>query len=60
MLSNQFENIILEYKQDITAKKMGEPLIQRFMADADNNPTILTPQTKKIVDAIATTGKPVI
>jgi hypothetical protein len=52
MLSNQFENIILEYKQDITAKKMGEPLIQRFMSDADNNPTILTPQTKKIVDAI--------
>ena len=52
MLSNQFENIILEYKQDITAKKMGEPLIQRFMVDADNNPTILTPQTKKIVDAI--------
>lgn len=52
MLSSQFENLILEYKQDITAKKMGEPLIQRFMVDADNNPTILTPQTKKIVDAI--------
>ena len=52
MLSNQFENIILEYKQDITAKKMGEPLIQRFMADADNDPSILTPKTKKLVDAI--------
>ena len=52
MLFEQFQNVILEYKQDITAKKMGEPLIQRFMADADNNPAILTPTTKKIVDAI--------
>ena len=52
MLSNQFENIILEYKQDITARKMGEPLIQRFMADANENPSILTPKTKKLVDAI--------
>ena len=47
MLFEQFQNVILEYKQDITAKKMGEPLIQRFMADADNNPAILTPTTKK-------------
>jgi len=52
MLSSQFENVLLEYKQDITVKKMGEPLIQRFMADADNDPSILTPKTKKLVDAI--------
>ena len=51
MLSSQFENVLLEYKQDITVKKMGEPLIQRFMADADNDPSILTPKTKKLVDA---------
>ena len=60
MLSNQFENIILEYKQDITAKKIGPPLITRFLEDAQLNPNILSPQTKKIVDALVKTEEALI
>ena len=52
MLSSQFENLILEYKQDITVKKMGEPLIARFAKDVIRNPQQLAPATKKIVDAL--------
>lgn len=55
MLSNQFENIILEYKQDITAQKIGTPLITRFLEDAQLNPNILSSKTKKIVDALLKT-----
>ena len=33
MLSSQFENLILEYKQDVTVKKMGEALVARFAKD---------------------------
>ena len=52
MLSSQFENLILEYKQDITVKKMGEPLVARFAKDVIRNPQQLAPATKKIVDAL--------
>ena len=52
MLSSQFENLILEYKQDITVKKMGEPLVARFAQDVIRNPQQLAPATKKIVDAL--------
>ena len=60
MLSSQFENLILEYKQDITVKKMGEPLVARFLEDAQLNPNILSPQTKKIVDALVKTEERLI
>ncbi len=53
MLSSQFENLILEYKQDITIKKMGEPLVARFAKDVIRNPQQLAPATKKIVDALS-------
>ena len=52
MLSSHFENLILEYKQDITVKKMGEPLVARFAKDVIANPQQLAPATKKIVDAL--------
>ena len=52
MLSSHFENLILEYKQDITVKKMGEPLVARFAKDVIRNPQQLAPATKKIVDAL--------
>ena len=60
MLSSQFENIILEYKQDITVKKMGEPLVARFAKDVMQNPQMLAPETKKIVDALAKTEEALI
>ena len=60
MLSNQFENIILEYKQDITAKKIGPPLITRFLEDARLNPNILSPKIKTIVDALVKTEEALI
>ena len=57
MLSSQFENLILEYKQDITVKKMGEPLVARFAKDVMRNPQQLAPATKKIVDALRSKQK---
>lgn len=60
MLSSQFENLILEYKQDITVKKMGEPLVARFAKDVMQNPQQLAPATKKIVDALAQTEEAII
>lgn len=62
MLSSQFENLILEYKQDITVKKMGEPLVARFAKDVMQNPgqLALAPAIKKIVDALAQTEEAII
>jgi hypothetical protein len=60
MLSSQFENLILEYKQDITVKKMGEPLVARFAKDVIQNPQQLAPETKKIVDALSKTEEALI
>ena len=53
MLSSQFENLILEYKQDVTVKKMGEALVARFAKDVIANPEQLRPATKKVMDALA-------
>ena len=50
MLFEQFQNIILEYKQDITAKKMGPALLQRFLRDPEENLQHLRPATQKAVD----------
>ena len=54
MLSSQFENIILEYKQDITAQKMGDPLIAQFFKDIETHPDrdLANPSTQKIIDAL--------
>ena len=60
MLSSQFENLILEYKQDVTVKKMGEALVARFAKDVIANPEQLRPATKKVMDALAQTEEAII
>jgi hypothetical protein len=52
MRSSQYENLILEYRQDKTAEKLGQALIDRFQEDAEAHPSILTPKTQKLIDTI--------
>jgi len=54
MLSSQFENILLEYKQDITVKKMGGQLIDRLGQDIAAHPhrDLVTTDTAKIIEAL--------
>jgi hypothetical protein len=47
MLSSHFESILLEYKQSITAKKMGEDLVGRFNVDVLDFPNLMTPKLEK-------------
>ena len=47
MLSSHFESILLEYKQSITAKKMGEALVGRLNVDVLSFPNLMTPKLEK-------------
>jgi hypothetical protein len=47
MLSSHFESILLEYKQSITAKKMGKALVGRLNVDVLRFPNLMTPKLEK-------------
>ena len=62
MLSSHFESILLEYKQSITAKKMGPGLVDRYTKDIVSNPNMPnnTPKIRKIIDALGKTEEALI
>jgi len=58
MLSSHYENLLLEYRQDKTAEKMGVALADRLMADVGNNPDILDATTALRIQEIEASKDP--